>query len=63
MESSWRDATNWLSLRLGRSVEKRRRFGWLRMMFDRCASSEFHFGALRDVVARERQGVLSRKSW
>ena len=33
---------------------------WLRMMFTRCASSEFQFSSLREVlvlmVARERQG-------
>ena len=27
------------------------------------ASSELQFGALREVVAREKQGTLSRKSW
>ena len=29
----------------------------------RCASSELQFGALREVVARERQGALSRRDW
>ena len=28
-------------------------------MFTMCASSELHFGALREVVTRERQGALS----
>ena len=32
-ESLFRDATNWLSSRLSRSVETRRRYGWLRMVF------------------------------
>ena len=30
----------------------RRRFGWLRMMFTRCASSELQIGALRELAAR-----------
>ena len=36
------------------------------MVFTRCASSELELGALREVVARKRQGVLSilsRKAW
>ena len=28
-----------------------------------CASSELQFGAVREVVARERQGPLSRRAW
>ena len=35
-----RDNTDCLSTRFGRSVETRRRFGWLRMVPTRCASSE-----------------------
>ena len=27
------------------------------------ASSELQFGTLREVVARERQGALSRRAW
>ena len=27
------------------------------------ASSELQFGALREMVARERQGALSRRAW
>ena len=45
------------------SVETRRRFGGLRMVFTRCASFELEFGALREMVARERQRALSRKTW
>ena len=34
------------------------------MVFTECASSaEFQFSALREVVARERQGALSQKAW
>ena len=33
------------------------------MVFTRCASSELQFGALREVLARERQGALSPKAW
>ena len=32
-----RDAANWLSPRFIWSVETRRRYGWLRVMFFRCA--------------------------
>ena len=32
------------------------------MVFTKCASSELQFGAFREVVARERQGALSRKA-
>ena len=31
-----RDSANWLSSRFSRSVETRRRYGWLRMVFPRC---------------------------
>ena len=33
------------------------------MVFTRWASSELQFGALQEVVARERQGGLSREVW
>ena len=62
-DSPSRDATNWLSSRFGRSVQTRRRYGWLRMVFTRCVSSELQFRALGEVVARKRQGTLSRKVW
>ena len=32
-------------------------------MSTRWTSSELQFGALREVLARERQGALSRKAW
>ena len=32
-----RDAANWLPSRFSLSVETRRRYGWLRMVFPRCA--------------------------
>ena len=52
-----RDTANCLLSRFNRSVETWRRYGWLRMVFTRCASSELKFGALREVlmVVRERQ--------
>ena len=40
LASPSRDATNWLSSRFSRSVKTRRRFGWNRMVFTRCASSK-----------------------
>ena len=49
-----RHATNWLSSRFSPSIETWRRFGWLRMMFTSCASSELKLGALREVVADDR---------
>ena len=51
------------SSRFSRSVETRQRYGWLRIVFTRCASSKLQFGALREVVTRERPGALSRKAW
>ena len=63
LDSLSRDAANWLSSRFSRSVEMQLRFGCLRMVFTRCASSELQFGALWGVVARERKGALSRKAW
>ena len=56
-----RDAANWPSSRLNRSVERQRRYGWLRIGFTGCVSSELQFGVLREVMARERQGTLSRR--
>ena len=55
-------AANWLSSRFSRSIETRRWYGWLRIVFTRCAFSELQLGALREVVARERQGALSWKA-
>ena len=45
-----RDAASWLPSRFSLSVETRRRYGWLRMMFPGQvrASSELQFGALRE---------------
>ena len=57
------DVANWTSSRFNRSVETRRWYGWLRMLFTRCASSELEFGALREAMAHQRQGALSRKAW
>ena len=56
-----RDAFNWLSLGFSRSVETRRWFGWLRIVSLKCTVSELKFGALWEVVAREKQVALSRK--
>ena len=62
LDSPSRDAATWLSSRFSRSVETRRRYDWLRMVFPRCAFSKLHFGALWEVVARERQrGHCRRK--
>ena len=60
-----RDAANWLPSRFSLSVETRRRYGWLRMVFPgRCAPlpspNLVSFGR---VAARERQGALSRRAW
>ena len=35
----------------------------LRMVFTRCASFELGLSAVREVVARERPGGLSRRAW
>ena len=58
-----RDAANRLSSQFSRPTDTRRRYGWLRMVFNRRTSSELQFGALREVVVREREEVLSRKAW
>ena len=50
LDSPSTDATNWQSTRFGRSVQTRRQFGWLRIVFTRYASSELQFGALREEV-------------
>ena len=39
-DASSKDATSWLCTRFGRSVGTRRRFGWLRMVYTRRASSQ-----------------------
>ena len=49
-----RGAINLMFCQFRRSVETRQRYGWLRMVFTRCPSGELQFGALREVVARER---------
>ena len=58
-DSPSREAASWLSSRFSPSVEMRWQFGWLGMVFIRCASSEL-FCAVREVlmVARERRGAL-----
>ena len=61
LDSPSRDAGNWLFSRLSRSVKMRWRFGWLGMILTSHAFPELQFGALREMVARERQRVLSRK--
>ena len=53
-----RDVTNRLSSRFSRSVETQRHFGWLRMVFTRCASPELYFRSPRELVVQERRGVL-----
>ena len=59
-----RDAADRPSSRFIRSVETRRRYGWLRMVFPGArASSELQFGDLRDEAARERQEAPSRRAW
>ena len=40
LDSPSKDAANWLSSRFSRSVEMQQRFGWLKMVLIRCASSE-----------------------
>ena len=59
-----RDTANWMPSRFSLSVETRRRYGWLRMVFP---------GALLfrtpiwcpsgGIAARERQETLSRRAW
>ena len=62
-DSPSRDAANWLSSRFSRSVETRRRCGWLRIVFTRCASSELQLGAIQEAMTRDRQGALLQKVW
>ena len=47
-----RNSSNSLFSRYSRSASTWRRFGWLRMAFTRCASSELQIGTLRELVAR-----------
>ena len=54
LDSLSRDATNRLSSGFSPSVETRRWFGWLRMVFTRCTSSELQFRVLREVITRDR---------
>ena len=49
-----RDAADWLPSRVSQSIETRRRYGWLRMVFPVRASSELQFGALRKVWRHAR---------
>ena len=56
-----KDATNWLSSRFGRSVEKRQRSGRLRIVFTRCASFMPQLGPPQEVIICERQGALCGK--
>ena len=58
-----KDAANWLSSWFSRSVETRRRYGCRGWCSQARATSEFQFGALREVAARERQWALSRRVW
>ena len=44
----------WRHLTAALSVETQRRFGCVRVVSTRYASSELQFGAFRNVVARER---------
>ena len=45
---SARYAANWLPSRFSLSVETRRRYGWLRMVFQVRTTSELQLGALRE---------------
>ena len=61
-DSPSRDAT--LSTQFSRSIQTRRRFGWLRIWCPLGAPlTERQFGVLREKVACERQVTLSRKAW
>ena len=57
-----RDAANWRFSRFSRSVETRRRYGWLRIALSGARLFELQFGAFREMAACERQGELSRKA-
>ena len=60
-----RDATNWLLSRFSLSVETRRQYGWLRMVFSgvRLFRAPIWWVAFGGVAARERQGALPRRAW
>ena len=58
------DAANWLPSRFSLSVETRRRYGWLRMVFPGARLFRAPIWcSLGGVAARERQGTLSRRAW
>ena len=55
--------TKWMPSQLSRLVETQRRYDSLRGCSQVRTSSELQHYALREVVARERQGTLSRRAW
>ena len=57
-----KDAANWLPSRFGLSVETQRRYGWLRMVSQVCASSELQFGALREGGSTREAGSTIAES-
>ena len=59
-----RDAANWPPSRFSRSVGTRRRYGCLRTVFPSARLFRAPIWcSLGGVVARERQGALSRRAW
>ena len=59
-----RDAASWLPSRFSLSVETRRWYGWLRMVF--LGARIFRapiWCPSGSVAARERRGALSRRAW
>ena len=57
-----RDAANWLPSRSDLSVETRRQYGWLRLCFQVCASSELQFGGLREGGGTREAGSTVAES-
>ena len=57
-----RDAANWLPSQFGLSVETRRQYGWLRMVYLVCASSELQFGDLREGGGTREAGSTVAES-
>ena len=57
-----RDAANWLPSRFGLSVETRRQYGWLRMVFSGVRLLELQFGGLREGGGTREAGSTVAES-
>ena len=60
-DSPSRDAAKWVFSRFSRSVETRPRYGWLRMVFTRCASPELQLGTLLEAGGTVAESLVALK--